>query len=449
MKLTFYGAAGEVTGSCSELDTGSEKILVDCGLFQGGEEHDKKNYSPLPFDAKAFTGVIVTHAHLDHVGRLPLLVKNGFDGFIYATPPTKELTKLVLEDTFGVMEFENRKNGKPLLYKLGDIEEVMGRFKTVDYHESFTIGKSKCEFYDAGHIFGSAFVEVNTSGKKIVFSGDVGNVDVPILRDTEKLPDKLDVLICESTYGDRLHEPTSERESVLKGIIAKTVQENGVLMIPSFALERTQEILYALNDIIDRHHTLKVMPIYLDSPLAIDALKVYEKYPKYYDEEAKRFFDEGDDVFDFQGLQKTYLRDDSMKINKTQGSKVIIAGAGMMNGGRILHHAIRYLSDHKNTLLFVGFQSQGTLGWRILNGADRVEIHNEKVSVRCQIKMINSFSAHGDREKLLSWVGNKGKVPKKIFLNHGEPNSSEALKIFLHGKGIEAEQAAFNKPVEI
>ena len=472
MKLTFFGAAGEVTGSCSLLETGEQKILVDCGMFQGGQDSEKRNEEPLPFSPKILTAVLVTHAHLDHVGRLPLLVKNGFSGFIYATPPTRELARLIMEDAYGVMEYDHRKYGQPLLYNLNDIENVMAQFKTVNYYEPLELaskgsvlhrvkklvkknndsagpGSVKVVFHDAGHVFGSSFIEIMSEGKRAVFSGDVGNENVPILRDTDPLPKDIDVLVCESTYGDRNHEHASEREKLLSEAIQKTVEHDGVLMIPSFALERTQELLYLLNDLIERHRQVKHVPIYLDSPLAIDALKVFEKYPEYYDEEAERYFKDGDDLFNFPGLVKTYTRDESMKINHTASPKVIIAGAGMMNGGRILHHALRYLSDHRNTLLLIGYQSPGTLGWKILNGEDRVPVHGESVAVRCTVKMLNVFSAHGDKDKLKTWIGNEGRAPRRVIFNHGDPASAGFLAKMLGENGVAAEVAEFNKPKEI
>lgn len=451
MKLTFFGAAGEVTGSCSLLETSKQKILIDCGMFQGEEESEKKNQLPLPFNPAAISAVLVTHAHLDHVGRLPLMVKNGFEGFVYSTPPTRDLTRLILEDAFGVMDYDHKKFGKPLLYDMGDIEKIMGQFKTIKYYEPTAIANSKVTvtFRDAGHVFGSSFIEIDAEGKKVVFSGDVGNVDVPILRDTDALPPKLDALICESTYGDRQHESSKEREELLRKVIADVVKRNGVLMIPSFALERTQELLYALNDLIERDHKLKQIPVFLDSPLAIDTLKVFEKYPDYYDEEATRFFKEGDDVFDFPGLTKTYTRDESMKINHTPGTKIIIAGAGMMNGGRILHHALRYLSQRQNTILMIGYQSPGTLGWKILKGNPTVPVLGETIQVHCQVKMINAFSAHGDKEKLVKWILNDGQAPLHIILNHGDKEQSAALAAGLNKQGLKAEPAKYDKTIEI
>ncbi|MEK7131353.1 MAG: MBL fold metallo-hydrolase [Patescibacteria group bacterium] len=451
MQLIFYGAAGEVTGSCNMFTTGGKKFLVDCGMFQGSQFNEDKNRDPLLFNPAELSGVIVTHAHLDHVGRLPLLVKNGYEGHFFATPPTVELTELILEDALQIMLYNQRHFGKPVLYDSIDIAKVMQKFKAVDYYAKFFLAPDvSFTFYDAGHIFGSAYVEVEAEGKKVVFSGDIGNINAPIIRDTDTLPGGVDVLVCESTYGDRLHESVLERQEILENLISSAISKGGVLMIPSFSLERTQELIYDLNDLVDRKHKLPRAPIFLDSPLAIKATKIYLKYPKYYDAEATRLFKKGDELFDFPGLMMTATKEESKKINEMPGAKIIIAGAGMMNGGRIVHHAMRYLSDARNTLLIVGYQSQNTLGRKILNGDSPVEIMGEKIPVRCHVKAIGALSAHGDQDKLLDWVGGGSSVPKQILLTHGEPAASAALAKRLMGDlGVKAMAASFGLKVEV
>ena len=447
MKITFYGAAGGVTGSCSLLETNGQRFLVDCGMFQGDDELEKKNQEPLPFDPTTLTAVFATHAHLDHVGRLPLLVRGGFTGHFYATPPTVELAQLIMEDALGVMTYDHKKMGKPIIYDEINIAGVMGAFKAVEYDTPLAVGGMTVTFHDAGHIFGSAFIEFQTEDKKIVFSGDVGNIRVPILRDTEDLPKKLDALVCESTYGDRLHESSASRQELIERLISEAIGRGGVVMIPSFSLERTQELIYDLNDLIERKHKLARVPIFLDSPLAIDALKVYRKFPRYYDEEAARYFKEGDDMFSFPGLTPTYTRDESMKINHTPGPKIIIAGAGMMNGGRIIHHAMRYLSDERNTLLIIGYQSKGTLGRQLMEGQSPVKILGEEVAVHCQIKMIGTLSAHGDQDKLLGWID--ASAPRQVFLNHGDPAAKEAFAKKLSVLGVKVAPVAPGMTVEV
>lgn len=451
MNITFWGAAGEVTGSCSMLEVGSKHFLVDCGMFQGGEFNETKNFDPLPFDARTLDAVFVTHAHLDHVGRLPLLTRAGFTGSIYTTPATAELAVLILEDALEVMTYDHHKSGKPILFESSDIAAVKSLFHTVDYHKSFQ--PKDCEdvtvqFYDSGHIFGAAFIVFEAEEKRVVFSGDVGNINVPILRATDPLPQGIDVLVCESTYGNRVHENAADRQTVLKNFIDEALARGGVLLVPSFSLERTQELLYSLNQLTANKHELKNIPIFLDSPLAIDALDVYKKFPEYYDEEAKKLVSEGDDLFDFPGLVVCKTRDESKKINQHHGQKIIIAGAGMMNGGRVLHHAPRYLSDEKSTLLFTGYQAEGTLGRQILDGHSPVKIFNETVDVRCQIKFISTLSAHADQPKFLSWI-REAKVGQ-VYLNHGEKFASAELATHLKDDcGIAAQPVTVGMKVEV
>jgi metallo-beta-lactamase family protein len=449
MKLSFFGAAGEVTGSCSMVTIGSQKFLIDCGMFQGSPELEAKNKEPLPFNPAELSGVMVTHAHLDHVGRLPLLVKNGYEGKIFATAPTAELAELIMEDALHIMIYNHRKSGAEILYDSADIAKVMERFTAVDYHQKHSLGSGiSFTLHDAGHIFGSAFIEIEAEGKRVVFSGDVGNVNVPILQDTESLPKDIDVLVCESTYGDRIHENSAKREEILSSLISAAISRGGTLMIPSFSLERTQELVYELNNLVDRQHVLPRIPIFLDSPLAIKATRIYLKYPQYYDAEASRLLKNGDDLFNFPGLVITETKEESKKINNTPGPKIIIAGSGMMNGGRILHHALRYLSDAKNTLLIVGYQSYGTLGRNILEGHSPVDVMGEKVAVHCQVKAIGALSAHADQAKFLTWIG-AGK-PKKVILNHGEEQVSSSLAQKLREvTGVEAIPARFGEEIEV
>ncbi len=430
MKVHFFGAAGEVTGSNSLIETGNKKIIVDCGMFQGGDFNEAKNHDPLPYDASEISAVVITHAHLDHTGRLPILVKEGFTGFFYATPATMELAELVLRDALSVMEHDHIKFGREVLYSEQDIAGVMEQFKPIDYyHEQdlFGDGSVKILLRDAGHIFGSAFIEVMAEGKRIVFSGDVGSVHVPILRDTDNLPEDIDLLVCESTYGDRLHESEQSRRDILEQAVLAAVKRGGVLMIPSFSLERTQELLYELDKLIEQENRLTAMPIFLDSPLAIGATRVYRKYTQYYDEAAVKLMKSGDDMFDFPGLVLSETREDSKRINNTHNPKIIIAGAGMMNGGRILYHALRYLSDPQSTLLIIGYQAHGTLGRQIQEGASSVNIMGERVAVKCEVKTLGAFSAHGDQRKLLDWMSSAKSLPKKVCLNHGENGARESF----------------------
>jgi len=431
MRLSFYGAAGEVTGSCSLAEGGEHKILVDCGMFQGSHFNEDKNHEELAFDPKSLTAVIVTHAHLDHVGRLPLLTRGGYMGNFYATPATIELAELIMRDALVIMEENSRKYGTPVLYDETDIAGVVQRFKPVDYYKNFVlegnVESAVFKFYDAGHIFGSAFVELTLGEKRVVFSGDIGNVNLPIVRDTDALPDDLDALVCESTYGNRLHESSDSRREILQKAVTVALKRGGVLMIPSFSLERTQELLYDFNDLIEREKLLPHVPIFLDSPLAIHAIPTYKKYTQYYDIEAKQFLSEGDNFFAFPGLTLTETKEQSKMINGVPNPKIIIAGSGMMNGGRIQHHAMRYLSNENNTLLIIGYQAAGTVGRQILDGARKVDIFREMIPVKCAVQAIGVLSAHADQKKLVEWVGSAKSLPKKVFLNHGEPEAVKGL----------------------
>lgn len=433
MKLSFHGAAGEVTGACTLLETETEKILVDCGLFQGGEEHEQQNFIEFKFKPQALSAVIVTHAHLDHIGRLPLLVRAGYQGPIYATPATVELARFVLEDALMVMEEDNRRYDKPMLYDHTEVAATLQQFKAVDYGESARLKNSanslSFKFYEAGHIFGSAFVELQAASRSMVFSGDIGNTDVPILQDTAVLPPGVEAVICESTYGGRVHEVKTnvDREKIIARMITDALQRGGVLMIPAFALERTQQLLYVLNDLIDRRRVLPRVPIFLDSPLAIKATEIYRDFPQYYNQAAKKLYQTDDDLFAFPGLTICETIEQSKKINHVPGAKIIIAGAGMMNGGRIIHHALRYLSDSSSTLLFVGYQAKGTLGRQILEGVSQVKIMKERVPVNCHIQALGALSAHADQNKLLDWLGGGETLPKKVYFNHGEPDQAGAI----------------------
>lgn len=428
MNISFFGAAHEVTGSCFLLETKNRKILVDCGMFQGSDFNEAKNHDPFPFDPTKIDVLLVTHAHLDHIGRIPKLVRDGFSGDIFMTKATQELALLIWNDAYHIMKYNNKKFQSPILYDETDITQAFNLCKGIDYHESVkVVDNIEAVWKDAGHIFGAAFIEVQAEGKNIVFSGDIGNSDAPILRGTDQLG-KADILLCESTYGDRLHESRKESMDLVLKLIKEGYERGGAIMVPAFSLERTQEFLYDLNQMSEYNKTLpQRLPIFLDSPLAIRALATYKKYPEYYNREALKLYKAGDDFFQFPGLQITESPEQSKMINRVKNPKLIIAGSGMMNGGRILHHAFRYLSDPKSTLLIVGFQAERTLGRRLYEGAETVEIFGETVDVRCSIKAIGGLSAHADQNKLLSWIRGAEKVPEKVFCVHGEPNSATIL----------------------
>ena len=451
MHIQFCGADGEVTGSCHLLDTGKKKILVDCGMFQGSDFNEGKNHDYFPFDPKEVDVLLVTHAHLDHVGRIPKLIKDGFQGKIYMTKGTSELAPLIWADAFHIMEYNNRKFGYPILFSEQDIAVAKSYCKGVDYNEDVDLGEGATAiFKEAGHIFGAAFIEVSAEGKKICFSGDIGNEGVPILKDTQSMSDDVDVLLCESTYGNRVHESVDTRREIILKLIKEGVEKGGAIMIPAFSLERTQEFLYELNKLSEYDETLPDIPIFVDSPLAINATKVNKKYPEYYDAEAAELHGAGDDFLDFPQLSMTYSKRESQKINHTPGPKMIIAGAGMMNGGRILHHAIRYLSDPNSTLIIVGYQAKGTLGRKLYEGAKHVKVMRDEIDVHCTVKAIGALSAHGDQNKLLKWVGTGKKHLQKVYCVHGEPDAATTLADKIKGQyNIDAYIPKFGEIVEI
>ncbi|MCB9798997.1 MBL fold metallo-hydrolase [Candidatus Nomurabacteria bacterium] len=438
MKVTFLGAAHEVTGSCHLIEHGQSKILLDCGMFQGGDFNEAKNDEQFSFDPKEIDAVVVSHAHLDHTGRIPKLVRDGFHGKVYGTKATCDLAYIIWDDARKIMWYNHEKFDKPILYDEADVDLARQRCHGVDYGESVTIGEFEVTFRDAGHIFGSSFVEVRAGGKVLGFSGDIGNSNVPILRETDQLG-QVDVLLCESTYGSRKHESEEMRVNMLRDLIVEGYNKGGTIMMPAFSIERTQEILYRLDRLIEHDKTLPKFPIFLDSPMAIDALPVYKRYPEYYDREACQKYMDGEDFLDFPNLTITRTKEESKKINYVPNPKMIIAGSGMMTGGRILHHAFRYLSDPNATLIIVGYQAQGTLGRRLYEGAEHVTIFGERVDVKCSIKAIGALSAHGDQDKLVSWIRNAQKVPQKVYCIHGEPESATTLAHRLRDDlGIEA-----------
>ncbi|MDQ7814740.1 MAG: MBL fold metallo-hydrolase [Patescibacteria group bacterium] len=426
MKISFHGAAREVTGSCFLVENDDCRVLVDCGMHQGTTVADAENFKDFPFDPKTVDAVIVTHAHLDHVGRLPKLVKEGFKGKIYATPPTVELASVVLKDAEQVMEDAYRSEYRPKLFESADVEKTEKLFKAVDYSRKVRLDGLTFRFRDAGHILGSAFVEMEENGRaRAAFSGDLGNIHDPILKPTAQLAAQ-DVLLIESTYGNRLHETVQDRSKQLKQYIINTIKRAGVLIIPAFAIERTQVLLFELNHLVE-NRLIPPVDIFLDSPMAIKATEIMQDFPQYYNQTALQQVCSGDDIMVFPGLEKTLTRDDSKRINDSPRPKVIIAGSGMMNGGRILHHLVRYLGDARSMVLIIGYQASGTLGRRLYNGDKHVEVLSERINVKAEIKSIGAYSAHADQKQLINWIKQAEQLPKHVYCTHGEEEASASL----------------------
>jgi metallo-beta-lactamase family protein len=433
MKLTFCGGAGVVTGANYLLEIadasrpgGVRKILIDCGLAQGSHFLEALNYEPFPFNPAEISEVFVTHAHIDHTGRLAKLVRDGFTGTVYSTPPTRDFAELLLLDSQHILEAEAEKIGRVPLYEERHIGDLMLKWKGVQYHEPIKLGEGiMVRLYSAGHILGSASIYIEAEGKSIVFSGDLGNQPAPLIGPAE-CPTKADYCVMESAYGDRNHEDLTNRYQKLERVALETIREGGVLMIPAFALERTQILLLELHQMLEKRQLPRV-PIFIDSPLAIKLTSIYNLYRAYLRPELANHFTSMDQLFRFPGLRMTATVDDSKAINRAPNPKIIIAGSGMSNAGRILHHEVRYLGDPKNTLLIFGYQAEGSLGRRLLDGVKVVHILGQEIHVRAHIKAIGGYSAHADQSQLMQWVRPLAGNVKKVFLVQGEGRAAAVL----------------------
>jgi metallo-beta-lactamase family protein len=444
MKITFCGGARMVTGANYLLDFGSVKILVDCGLNQGSKYAEDLNYQPFDYNPAEVNYVFVTHSHIDHIGRLPKLYRDGFRGKVFATAATADLMAVALPDNMKQIQQEALDNGHAPLFEQKDLDGLISLVHPVEYHEPVELDGIKAVFLDAGHILGSSIVQMNWHEdgieKRISFSGDLGNPPTPFLRDTEPAVDS-DYVLIESAYGDRIHEDRSQRQKKLCAVIEKAINNRGVLMIPSFAIERTQELLFELNELFNSKRIPKV-PVFIDSPLAIKMTAVYKNHQENFNKAASYLIDSGDDVFNFPGLTMTASTEESKAINNVPAPKIIIAGSGMSQGGRILHHEARYLPDPSSTILFVGYQVDGSLGRRIQKGDKEVRVLGQTVPVRCHVETISSYSAHADQRGLLNWLelskdGN-GK-PKKVFVVQGEEEAAKTLASLAHDNlGLDA-----------
>ncbi len=449
MQLTFYGGTGEATGSNYVLESGGTKIMIDCGLHQGSHYADRENFEKFAYDPKTVSAVFITHSHLDHIGRLPSLVLAGFKGTIYSTHATRDFATLMLEDSEHLLAKEAEREARAPLYRDSDIPKVTALWKGLKYHEPVEVGPFKVELYDAGHILGSAIIHVECEGKTIVFSGDLGNVPSPLIKPTEQIP-AADYCLIESTYGDRVHEDVSRRREMLQGAIDETFKAGGVLMIPSFAMERTQDLLFHFHQLYEEHK-LPDEPIFLDSPLAIKLTELFKKHEDAFNDKVENLMkSEGGEILSFPDLRVTLSTDESKGINDIPAPKIIIAGSGMSNGGRILHHELRYLPDPKSEVIFVGYQAEGSMGREMLEGATEVHIFGEAVQVRCRRIDIPGYSAHADQPHLLDWLSSMKGSLKKVFVVQGEQTSSETLahKI-IDGFGVAAEVPHANESVTL
>lgn len=445
MKITFYGGASEVTGSKYLVEIGNAKILLDCGFFQGHRQETKKLNSSLPFDPKTIDAVILSHAHLDHCGMLPQLVKNGYQGNFYATAPTKDIAEWILLDAAHIQEMDadymNRHNisGKELsepLFTKDDIPNVMGKFIDVPYVRDNRNWQNlpkniRCKFYDAGHILGSATIvlegEDNNKIIRIAYTGDLGRKGMPILNDPAKIEDTVESLILESTYGGRTHQPIEEAISKLKESIILAHSQKSKIIVPAFSLGRTQELIYTLHQLTDKNQIPRI-PIYIDSPLAKNITDVFKKHYKYFDKESqKEFGSKGELPLAFRNLKFTASTQDSKNLNNISGPFLVITASGMCEAGRILHHLKNTIEDPNNMILITGFQAENTLCRRIQDGAEKINIFGSTYKVNAKIIILNEFSAHADVVDLENYSKSISGL-KRIFLVHGEFSQMQSLK---------------------
>lgn len=456
MKIHFCGAASGVTGSCHLITTKNHKILLDCGQFQGGKAQEALNYEPFPFNPSEIDYVILSHAHIDHCGRIPLLVQRGFKGVIYCTDATADLVDVMLKDSGYIhekeAEWKNRKAeraGKPLvkpLYTYNDAVESLKYIKPVLYDQLIELNEDmKVVFNDAGHILGSSIVELWVSEddnvSKLVFSGDLGVKGRPILRDPVIIK-KADYVIMETTYGNRLHEQNTKSIEDLMNIVVKTIKRGGTVVIPSFAVGRTQELIYEFNRFYEEREEyrkiLENLMVYVDSPMATTATEVFRKNAQVFDEETKKYILNGNNPLDFKNLKFTRTTEESQYLNMDQHPKVIISASGMCEAGRIRHHLKHNLWNPKSSIVFVGYQAEGTLGRMLVEGADSVMLFGEEIHVNAEIYNLEGFSGHADRDGLLSWLSGFREKPSEIFLVHGEAESKlEFAKIIKQELGYE------------
>ena len=440
MRVEFLGGVRTVTGSATFLEKGSLKWLVDCGMFQGGKELEKRNWHLPSYHAENLSFVLLTHAHIDHSGLIPKLVKEGFRGKVICTKATFDLCDVMLQDSGHIQEMEaewqNRKGkragrGEAIpLYTMKDAEKSLRYFQTVNYDEILPLADGvKVRFRDAGHILGSAIIEIwieeRGQEKKLIFSGDLGNFDQPIIRDPS-IVEEGDILWLESTYGDRLHKTREETVQELLKIVQEAVAHRAKVVIPAFAVERTQDIIYTLGQFI-REGSIPPIPIYIDSPLAISATEIFKKNPDCFDRETQDLLSGGENPLDLPGILYTRTTEESKAINEDPGPGIIVSASGMCDSGRIQHHLKHHLWREESHIVIIGYQAEGTIGRRIVDGAKTVRLFGEEIAVKAHIHTLGGFSAHADQRGLLDWVSHIHHPQLEVFVNHGEEKISMTL----------------------
>jgi metallo-beta-lactamase family protein len=449
MKIHFVGAAKTVTGSMHLLEINGKRLLLECGMFQGHRAESFERNRNLPFDPKTIDRMILSHAHIDHSGNIPTLCRSGYRGDILCTSATRDLANVMLKDSAHIQESDaqhvskyNVRHGLPPiepLYTIADAEAAMTQFVGYSYHRPVPVLPGvTATFFEAGHILGAAvtLLEVTEGDHhyRLVFTGDLGRRNLPILRDPELIPD-IDFLITESTYGDRLHGDISQVENELRRVVLDTYARGGRLLIPAFAVERTQEIIYSLHRLSDSG-LIPVIPIYVDSPLALDATEIFRLHSEVFDADTRQFINQHEDPFGFHRL--TYVRsvDESKQLNAMKGPMVIIAASGMCEAGRILHHLKNNIEDERNTVLLVSWQAPNTLGRRLVDLETKVRIFGEEYTRRAKVEVITGYSAHADRDELGWWIGSASTGLKGVFIVHGEPQAEDALAAAVKAMGV-------------
>ncbi|PZA05681.1 MULTISPECIES: MBL fold metallo-hydrolase [unclassified Meiothermus] len=451
MRITSYGAAQTVTGSCHLVEAsslaGEYKLLLDCGAYQGAE--DDRNAEPFGFEASRVDAVVISHAHHDHIGRLPVLVRQGYRGQIYLSEPTMRFLPVILEDSLRLMTEEHqrwertgRKAPEPL-WDQDDLNELYRRLEPVPLHQELAFGPFTVRLRGAGHLPGSAFIEVQEGRQRLVFSGDLGNRNKEVLPDPED-PPPAELVLCEGTYGDRPHRPFDETIAEFARILSEHLSQGGKVFIPSFALERTQEVLYHLRK-LEQQNKIPSVPIYVDSPMAERISQIYPQVKRYFSPEVQALYEQGTDPFSPRQLRYAHTVDDSKALNELSGPLVIVAGNGMLSGGRILHHLRHGLSDPKNALVITSYQPRGGLGRILLEGAEQVRMFGEEVRVKAQSYTLGGFSGHAGQDELLDWLRGE----HRVALVHGEPEKLQILARALGSRGQKAMMAEWGKPIEV
>jgi metallo-beta-lactamase family protein len=423
LTLTCYGGVGAVTGANFLLEGEPGKFLIDCGLKQGDRFGEEENYEDFAYDPKTITALFITHAHMDHIGRIPKLVKDGFRGVIYSTKETHLLTTIMFGDALSLLTREASQKQRRPLYEQKDVDLALTLWQDLAYHEEKKVGEGLTVYLkDAGHILGSTMYEFHYGEKKMLFTGDLGNSPSILIKDTES-PEGADYLLMESVYGDRNHETKEERDNRFAEILTETIKRGGAVVIPAFSLERTQDILYSLNNLVE-DKKIPSVPVFVDSPLAIKVTEIYKEDQDNFKDSIKQEIRAGDDIFKFPKLSFTLSKHESQDIERTPNPKIILAGSGMSAGGRITRHEKEHVGDPKSTILLVGYQSLGTLGRKLQDGARSVTIEGEELPVRAHIENVQGFSSHKDSDHLVAFVEECSKTVKKVFVVMGEPKSS-------------------------